>query len=252
MAKINENISKQPNNIDEYYVGVYAYDMSIISDFRARFNYKKDGTPKTNNIVQITNSENVFEIIGDLENDSIQFPIISLIRTGWSLRDFHQETQVHLGSLIDYMEPLDKNDDRLKQVRLQVIPIQINYQVDIWTQNRVDNDILVRELIWFYTQNPQMIVKIPHGLNAEHVFNVAFDNDIIDNSDITEHNSRGRYYRQTLGMYVDDGYLWRSSVTNVPKIEELKYSIYDGDIQDLKDNIILEYGDIKNKERRFN
>ena len=103
-----------------------------------------------------------------------------------------------------------------------------------------------------YTQNPQMLVKIPHGLNAEHVFNVAFDNDIIDNSDITEHNSRGRYYRQTLGMYVDDGYLWRSSVTNVPKIEELKYSIYDGDIQDLKDNIILEYGDIKNKERRFN
>ena len=49
MSKINENISKQPNNIDEYYVGVYAYDMSIISDFRARFNYKKDGTPKTNN-----------------------------------------------------------------------------------------------------------------------------------------------------------------------------------------------------------
>ena len=245
MAKINENISKQPNNINEYYVGVYAYDMSIIDDFRARFNYKKDGTPKTNNIIQITNSENVFEIIGDLENDNIQFPIISLTRTGWSIKDFHQETQTHLGALVDYIEPTDKKDDRLKQVRLQAIPIKINYQVDIWTQNRADNDILARELIWFYTLNPQLLVKIPHGLNAKHVFNVMFDFDIVDNSDIVEHNSKGRYYRQTLGLYVDDAYLWRSSVTNVPKIEDLKYSIYEGDIQSIKDKFLLESGDIK-------
>ena len=82
MSEVNENISKQPNKIDEAYVGVYAYDMAIVEDFRIRFNYKKDGTPKTNNIVQITNSESIFEIIGDLDNDKIKFPIISLTRTG--------------------------------------------------------------------------------------------------------------------------------------------------------------------------
>lgn len=242
MAKVNENLSKQPNNIDECYVGVYAYDMSIINDFRVRFNYKKDGTPKTNNIVQITNSENVFKIIGDIKNDSIQFPIISLTRTGWSIKNFHQETQIHSGSLMNYMKPTDEDDERLKQVRLQAIPIQINYQVDIWTQSRIDNDILARELIWFYTLNPQMIVKIPHGLNTEHVFNVGFELDITDNSDIVEHDSRGRYYRQTLGMYVDDGYLWRSSVTNIPIISEMKYAMYEGKIDD---NTLLESGSIE-------
>lgn len=244
MSEPNENISKQPNKIDEAYVGVYAYDMAIVEDFRIRFNYKKDGTPKTNNIVQITNSESAFEIIGDLDNDNIKFPIISLTRTGWSMKDNHYEAQIHQGSLVDYMEPNDKNDKRLKQVRLQVLPIQIDYQIDIWTQNRIDNDILARELIWFYKQNPQMLVKIPHGLNAKHVFNVAFDSDVTDNSDISEHNSRGRYYRQTFGMYVDDGYLWRSSVTNVPMLEDLKFSMYDGKITDEMTNVI-DFGDLQ-------
>ena len=43
LSEVNENISKQPNKIDEAYVGVYAYDMAIVEDFRIRFNYKKDG-----------------------------------------------------------------------------------------------------------------------------------------------------------------------------------------------------------------
>ena len=88
-----------------------------------------------------------------------------------------------------------------------------------------------------------MLVKIPHGLNAKHVFNVAFDSDVIDNSDISEHNSKGRYYRQTFGMYVDDGYLWRSSVTNVPMLEDLKFSMYDGKITDEMTNVI-DFGDL--------
>ena len=63
MEEINKNLSKQPNHINESYVGVYAYDMAIIKDLRARFNYTKDGKKKTNNIIQITNSENVFKVI---------------------------------------------------------------------------------------------------------------------------------------------------------------------------------------------
>ena len=56
MADVNENLNKQPNKIEEQPVGVYAYDLAIIKDLRARFNYTKDGKKKTNNIIQITNS----------------------------------------------------------------------------------------------------------------------------------------------------------------------------------------------------
>lgn len=237
MAKINEGLAKQPNNIEEVPVGVYAYDLAIIEDLRTRFSYDKNGKKKTNQIVQITNAENVFNIIGDIENDNIQFPIISLVRTGWEIIDYSQEFMNNSGGLVGYLE--DDKGQRTRQVRLQALPIQINYQLDIWTQNRIDNDILAREIIWFYTLNPQMRVKIPHGLNITHPFNIAFEKEIVDNSDIQEHNSRGRYYRQTLGIYTDnDAYLWKSSVTNVPSIELQDLLIYEGDIRN-KDDLMF-------------
>lgn len=240
---INEGLAKQPNKIDEAPVGVYAYDLAIINDLRVRFNYTKDGKQKTNNRIQITNAENVFDIIGDLQNDTIQFPLISLIRTGWQIEDYSQEFMNNSGGLVGYLD--DEVGDRIRQVRLQAIPIQINYQLDIWTQNRIDNDVIAREFIWFYKQNPQLRVKIPHGLNITHPFNIGIENEVVDNSDIAEHNSRGRYYRQTLGLYTDkDAFLWKSSVTNVPMINLEKYSIYEGNIDDLNlieedDNLIV-------------
>ena len=235
MGEINKNLSKQPNHINESYVGVYAYDMAIIKDLRARFNYTKDGKKKTNNIIQITNSENVFNIIGDIENDTIQFPIISLIRTGWQFTGSEPEFLNNSGGLVGYME--GEKGERIKQVRLQAFPIQINYQLDIWTQNRYDNDVIAREFCWFYKQNPQLRVFIPHGLNITEPFNLFIEPEVVDNSDIAEHNSRGRYYRQTIGLYVDDAYLWKSSVTNVPGIDIVKFSIYTGDISNIENKI---------------
>lgn len=235
MEEINKNLSKQPNHINESYVGVYAYDIAIIKDLRARFNYTKDGKKKTNNIIQITNSENVFNIIGDIENDTIQFPIISLIRTGWQFTGSEPEFLNNSGGLVGYME--GEKGERIKQVRLQAFPIQINYQLDIWTQNRYDNDVIAREFCWFYKQNPQLRVFIPHGLNITEPFNLFIEPEVVDNSDIAEHNSRGRYYRQTIGLYVDDAYLWKSSVTNVPGIDIVKFSIYTGDISNIENKI---------------
>lgn len=240
MADVNENLNKQPNKIEEQPVGVYAYDLAIIKDLRARFNYTKDGKKKTNNIIQITNSENVFNIIGDIENDNIQFPIISLIRTGWQFTGAEPEFLNNSGGLVGYLE--GEKGERIKQVRLQAFPIQINYQLDIWTQNRYDNDVIAREFCWFYKQNPQLRVFIPHGLNITEPFNLFIENEIVDNSDIAEHNSRGRYYRQTIGLYVDDAYLWKSSVTNVPGIDVVKFAIYSGDIDKIEDTIEEEEG----------
>lgn len=240
MADVNENLNKQPNKIEEQPVGVYAYDLAIIKDLRARFNYTKDGKKKTNNIIQITNSENVFNIIGDIENDNIQFPIISLIRTGWQFTGAEPEFLNNSGGLVGYLE--GEKGERVKQVRLQAFPIQINYQLDIWTQNRYDNDVIAREFCWFYKQNPQLRVFIPHGLNITEPFNLFIENEIVDNSDIAEHNSRGRYYRQTIGLYVDDAYLWKSSVTNVPGIDVVKFAIYSGDINKIEDAIEEEEG----------
>lgn len=223
---MDRDLNHQQPVINEAPVGVYAYDLALVKDLRTRFNLKKDGTPKTNNNVYITSSENVFNIIGDLSEDNIQFPLISLTRTGWSLSNNKPEMMTKAGMLDSIKE--NGTDGKLKQIRLQALPITINYQLDVWTRTRIDNDALTRDLIWYYTLNPQLLVDIPHGLNIQHVFNVFFENEIEDNSDIVEHVNRGQFFRQTLGLYIDDAYLWRSSVKNVTTINETRFEIYEG------------------------
>lgn len=237
---MDRNLNHQQPVINEAPVGVYAYDLALVNDLRTRFNLNKDGTPKTNNNVYITSSENVFNIIGDIAEDAIQFPLISLTRIGWSLSDNKPEFMTKAGMLDNVKE--GEKDNKLKQIRLQALPITINYQLDVWTRTRIDNDALTRDLIWYYTLNPQLLVDIPHGLNIKHVFNVFFENDIEDNSDIVEHQNRGQFFRQTLGLYVDDAYLWRSSVKNITTVNETKFEIYEGNLpEDINDKLYESY-----------
>lgn len=92
------------------------------------------------------------------------------------------------------------------------IPIQINWQLDIITRDRESNDNLLRELIFHYINYPTLEITIPYGLDINHNFNIFFDSDIDDNSDIVNHMNKGEYFRSTMSLYTDDAYLWKSSL----------------------------------------
>ena len=67
-------------------------------------------------------------------------------------------------------------------VRAQVIPITINYQLSVWTTDRVTNDALVREILFYYHLRPSLMVYVGHGLNIAHKFNIYFcKNDFANN-----------------------------------------------------------------------
>lgn len=104
-------------------------------------------------------------------------------------------------------------------VRAQVIPITINYQLSVWTTDRVTNDALVREILFYYHLRPSLMVYVGHGLNIAHKFNIYFNSGIENNSDIANHINRGVYFRQDLSFYTDDAYLWRANYQNVVKID---------------------------------
>ncbi len=223
----------QSDKIVENPVSVYAYDMSIIEDLRTRFNRDKDGKPMTNDKVYVTPTENVFNIIGDLSDDKIKMPLISLQRNGWSLANKKPQYMTFSGYPIK--EDYDKDGVIDKISRIQAIPISINYQLDVWTTNRITNDAIMREIIFYYTQRPTLLVKIPYGLDYVHDFNIFFDNDIEDNSDIVDHVNRGQYFRQTIGIYTDDAYLWKSRIRKPATISSIDFTMYDGVIKEGKE-----------------
>jgi len=169
------------------------YDDVIVRNTRSLF---KDN-------VYINSPDEVFMTIARLEKDTVKLPLISIQRTGFTILD-KNHTMKFEGMLAA------RSDDG-KIYNVQAIPIRINYLMDVWSKSRAENDNLLRELIFYYSTNPTLSIKIPYGLDIPHDFNIFFDDDVEDNSDIASQRELGVYFRQTIPFYVPDAYLWKSS-----------------------------------------
>lgn len=191
----------------------YLYDTALVDDLRSLFQDSR---------ISICPPDQVFKIWGELEDDTIEMPIISVLRSGTSLGN-SQHSMRFTGGLLA-IDPITKQNNKI-----QAIPIQINYLLDVWTKHREENDNIVRELIFWYMTHPTLKVKIPYGTGLEHNFNIFYDSNIEDNSDISDHPNRGEYFRTTLSVYTDDAYLWKSTINKPTYITGVDLYVKDGD-----------------------
>ena len=186
--KSMRDISEQ--HINESDVSVYAYDKAIVEDLRARFKSSPISN-QVNDTVQIGPADQMFRILGNLNEDNVVMPFISLERIDWQLNLDRQGFQTFIGEEVyTRIGP----DNKPIEIRAQVIPITINYRLSVWTTDRVTNDALVRELLFYYHLRPSLMVYVGHGLNIAHKFNIYFNSGIEDNSDIANHINKGQYY----------------------------------------------------------
>lgn len=182
---------------------VYLYDDAIVKDFRDKIKDER---------IAITPFDNINNYLGKSEGDRIQLPVISVDRRGWSLSDSRPHTMKFTGELHSI------NDDETV-TNVQEIPIRINYVIDVWTRRRLENDNIMRELIFYYSTHPTLKINIPYGLDSDKVFNIMFDSEVEDNSDIPNHINIGEFVRQSISFYVDDAYLWKASNFNKTYID---------------------------------
>jgi len=203
------------------------YDKAIVEKLRE---ITKD------NRIFIHPTENVFSNIAAVDKDNIQLPMISIMRTGVNILDNVPFALMKTGTLAK----LNREDKYF--TRVQAIPIQINYMLDVWTKERLSNDNIVRELLFYFYTHPTLQVDIPYTLNFKHDFNIFVSSNIDDNSDVTSHGTRGEYFRQTLNLYTNDAYLWKASRSNIMDIvldfevvagDEILYEYKDGSLKEL-------------------
>lgn len=206
-ANFDDKRLQQPN-IKEGDVSVYAYDLAIVNDLRARFKQPPISESDVNSNVVMAAPDQAFRVLGQLDGDNITLPFISLQRLSWQLNLDRQMSQTFVGDKVTIQNP-DNPLERL-EVRAQVIPITINWQLDVWTRDRITNDALVREILWYYHLRPTLLVNVLHGLNIKHTFNIMFNSEIEDNSDIHNVDNRGNLVRSTLTFYAEDCYLWKA------------------------------------------
>lgn len=179
-------------------MAVYFYDIALLNKLRY-------WTNKTNlAIYGPDETKRLFEVIGTETNDTkIKLPIICLRRNGgYEILNINKKPLTYDGAITSR-----KNGT---STQFDAIPIQINYQLDIYAKYLQEADSYARNLVFNIINYPTMRIQIPYGTESylEHYANVRVASSVEDNSSIPERMVPGLFTRLTLLLNIDDAYLW--------------------------------------------
>lgn len=175
----------------------------------------KSWTQSTNvTIVGPSETKRLFEVLADTSNDKpIKLPLISLKRGGgFSILHATKHPMSHSGAR------LDANNDKSKI--LNMVPISIPYQLDVYTRYLEEADEYIRNLVFNIINYPKLDIVIPYyEENRTHVSNIRITGDVEDNSDIPERLISGQFTRYSIKIEIDDAYLFDIKYKDVKHLE---------------------------------
>ena len=180
----------------------------------------------TGDSIMIQPPETAIRNTAQLNGDRIQFPLVSLNRTGYSIR--YEELNfnaLHQGGTV-------RINDNSNITMARIIPIRIEYQVDVFCVDRNMNDEITRELLFYFSLYPTHEIHVPYNINIEHKYNLFLDEPVVDNSDTVNHVNDGVLFRTTFTMYCPDAYLWAGKEVQTPKLDiSLNLKKVNGDLE---------------------
>jgi len=155
----------------------------------------------------------------DAKDAPIHLPIIALSRD----RDIEVLNTRKRPMSYDGMSIRAYDDKTGKEVRfesgfkLNAIPIRLTYQLDIYTRDMVDADEYLRNFVFNFVNYPNVTITLPYnGANIHHESTVYMSSTISDNSDIPQRLFPSQFTRYTIGLMIDNAYLF--SIPNKPYV----------------------------------
>lgn len=129
------------------------------------------------------------------------------------------------------IKALDKDGKEVKLesgFKLNAIPIRITYQLDIYTKDLAEADEYMRNFVFNFVNYPNLTVTLPYNdANVKHESTVYIDSTITDNSDIPQRLFPSQFTRYTIGLEVDNAYLFSIPNREYVGIEGLTIRIMD-------------------------
>lgn len=191
-------------------MGVRFYDEALLNKL------KNWAAGQTVTITGVNETRRLFEIISDTNNDrSIKLPIIALSRPGgYTILNKNQRPLAHAGSTFAI--------NQLRGAKVNAIPIAITYQLDIYTRYLEEADEYARNFVFNIINYPKLNIELPYeNLGITHDANIRITSDVDDNSDIPERLIPGQFTRLTLGINIDDAYLFDVRIKDNMTIKEI-------------------------------
>lgn len=169
-------------------------------------------------------SNRLIQLNAEDHNDApLTLPLIAISRN----KDLEIESTIKQNKSFDGFI-IDRNEQTAETVHLNVIPIKTTYQLDIYTKKRIEVDEYVRQYLFKLINNPQIVIEIPYNNYViEHTANLRVLNTVSDTSDIPNHIFSGQFYKWTIQLELQDGFLF-----SLPQKKNWRFIGYEVDVAD--------------------
>ena len=167
-------------------------------------------------VLGVDDTKKLFEVQSDTKYDQpIQLPLICLSRPGgYNILSKYKQPRSYNGFLYRY--------NKQRGMTVNVVPIEITYQIDIYTRHLMEADELSRNFIFNIINYPKLQVVLPYeSSNIIQDANIRLNSEVTDNSNIPERLITGQFTRLTLGINIDDAYLYDVRVRDNLKLVEV-------------------------------
>lgn len=182
---------------------MYLYENAIIEDINKLF---------TNSKVKAVLADSLDEALrrnAQAEEDVVTLPFVAITGGDWQLGEYNFYSLMH-GVEVKQIE----NNTLSKQ--LNSMPIIPKYDMYVAASSSRECDMLTRELLFHYLQNPTLTIKIPYGIDDVHTFNIYFESNVRRTQRPT-----GLVYR-TVPFILQGAYLWHNNTFDVVKETEVE------------------------------
>lgn len=176
-------------------MSAYLYDEALIDALKE---VTKDSR------ITIVDPSQAFSYFAQYNKDKVVLPAIILTRSAVRLLDYRNQPLALKGDMARI------TDDNLI-VRAQMIPMRIEWNIEVFAVDRRTCDEVIRELIYFVITKPRMVVHVPYDLDIDQNFDLLLNQDIVDNSDLVEFSSRGEYFREAISVYTENAFMFSSN-----------------------------------------
>lgn len=185
----------------------------------------------------------LFKMKADEANDKpIQLPLIALSRkTRINVLNRNKQPLSYDGMKIKAYDK-DGNFVPMKSmIKLNAIPMKIDYQLDIYTAHMAEADEYMRNFVFNFVNYPNVIIEIPYNdCKILHESTVYLEEDVEDNSDIPERLVPGQFTRYTMHLTIDNAYLFSAPVKDNLVISKVQVEVKNNPTEVLEVYDILE------------
>ena len=170
-----------------------------------------------------------FEYEADINDDKpLKLPLISIRRArDVDIKNTNKRTLTFSGKKLEGKHEIAENGKINCQLKiLNAIPIGIGYQIDIYTRYAAEADEFLRNFVFNLVNFPKLQIEIPYN-SANYIHNCTMDvvTTLQDNSDIPERLVPGEFTRWSIGVRIEDAYLFSVPIKTPYHIGEVQTEI---------------------------